>query len=171
MLLYFLDIHGLYHIKDLASINNYCMIFSYVFLSLFLIYSMPDRIGKKYFLLLVFFFLTFILESNFSNNPTIHNSTAFSINYFVLLFLCVTYFYKIFNNPSDLNLMREPVFWIVIGVLSNCMICLPMNIFLVFFKNIPKTMILKNILNSIFPFGYTLMYLCFVKSFLCSKNQ
>ena len=153
------------------SINNYSLLFNYIFLSVFIIYSMPGYKLAKLIWGLFFVFFVLILNSLFSNISSIPSYTAFAINHFALIIFSIIFLVKLFFNLPETNVIDFPIFWIVIGVLSCSVINFPLFSLLDLLSKLKENNVNTWWLTNLRPLGYSIMYFMFSIAFKISKNE
>ena len=167
----FLMSHSFYRISFADKLNNYSLVFGYSFLSVFLIKIMPDKKGQ-FLLWIIFFILLFVIIVDiFSNNSYSPIHSAFAFNHFGLIILSLVYLYKTFNNISDINILHLPGFWIVMGVFFCSTVSFPIYSLLDYF--LKDSFLFKHsfLLSYVPTFSYSVMYLLFIKGFICAMQQ
>jgi hypothetical protein len=53
----------------------------------------------------------------FIQGPTVFHTYTYALACMVMITLGITYFYRTFLNTEKLNLLREPAFWISVGII------------------------------------------------------
>jgi hypothetical protein len=119
-----------------------------------------------YMVHLLFFLPKIFLHKNVV--PQFVVQTSFIIQASFLLIFCVVYYYYLFKEKPELNLLLEPSFWIVSG-LTFCMI-----------STLPLTFILNNVMKNNYTWGinlyaiiyifYILLFLMIIRGLLCKKD-
>lgn len=169
---FFLKFNGYSELLYLYEINNYTLLFNFSFLSLFIIFNMPNNKGR-YFLITQFVILfSFLLYNIFIRevDKSVQNSQAFAINSFGLLILSIIYFYKLFKGSSEIKITSDPIFWVVIGVFSFSIMSSPVFIVTGFFYEIDpvnKILILIGLLPTL---GFVSLHIFLIKAILCTKK-
>lgn len=99
----------LYNITVPIEYLFYCFIFSRY---------LTSKISRKIIPISVVSFLIATLLSyvQYGNNAIFHSETLFLGNFIVVLLSCM-YFYELFLKLEHINLLQEPIFWIVSGLL------------------------------------------------------
>jgi hypothetical protein len=169
---FFLMFNGLSKILHLHEINNYSLLFGFLFLSLFMIFNMPNKKGRG-LLIALFMFLFSLLIFNIlikEADKSIQNYQAFAINCFGLLVFSIIYFFKLFKVIPEIRITSDPNFWVIIGVFSCSIMSSPIFIVTGFFYKIdPENRIL--ILIGLLPsLGFTTLHLFLIKAILCTKK-
>lgn len=152
------------------SINNFSLVFNYLFLSIFIISSMPGNKSKRLIWGLFFVFFTFIINSLFSNISSIPSYNAFAINHFALIIFSTIFLIKLFFNLPQTNVVQYPLFWLVIGILSCSVINFPLFYLLDVLTKSNENNDSTWWLTNIRPLGYSVMYFMFSVAFKISNK-
>jgi hypothetical protein len=152
------------------SINNYSLIFNYLFLSVFIISSMPGYKSNRLLWILFFVFLAFVINSLFSNIPSIPSYNAFAINHFALIVFSMIFLIKLFFNLPETNVVEYPLFWVVVGVLSCSVINFPLFYLLDVLTKLNENSDNTWWLTNLRPLGYSIMYFMFSIAFKISNK-
>ena len=133
-----------------------------------LIYSIHRKIAK--FLLVLFLCTSGAL---LSKDIIIYNNLQFSteailweFQAIVLLIPCVIYFVEIFRS-TNINLIKEPSFWIITGLSFFMLSTLPVSFL---FYYIVDNHELTYVLSSIFNLFYILLFIMITRGHLCKKE-
>ena len=120
------------------------------------------------FIILTIIFYVKIFDFEFSRNQII--SLSYKINvieFFLLFFPCLIFFYELFTIESKQKLTKSPSFWIITGLFFYCTISLP-------FLLIGDQLAVNN--RELFYFMFAVHYasliflfFSFTKAFLCKK--
>jgi hypothetical protein len=132
---------------------------------------MPGYKSAKLIWGLFFVFFALILNSLFSNVPSIPSYNAFAINHFALIIFSIIFLVKLFFNLPETNVIDFPIFWIVIGVLSCSVINFPLFYLLDLLSKLKENNVNTWWLTNIRPLGYSIMYFMFSIAFKISKNE
>ena len=149
-----------------AAFEKGVVIFEFVFWTYFFINTSLKRVKKTILsIFILFIFLLLLINSQESKAYV-----ALGISNIAKLIFCLLYFYQLFTSPPNLNIKREPVFWIVCGLFFNSAITVPIYLSIGFlFKNNYKSVI--GILFPLTNITIIIMHLLFIKGFLCIKQQ
>lgn len=154
-------------LKIAFALNKCSFVFHYSFLSIFIYRALNHERLKKVVLYLFFIFLSVILylfiRTIFQNDSFLINSTT---NFFLVLF-CLFYYYDLFRETPVPNLFKEPSFWIVSGLF----LCLTATVPLYVIRGLVNTddvLELNLIIGAITSFFYSIMYIFFIKAYVCS---
>ena len=153
----------------MSQIRNYSVLFHFTFLSVF-IYSILPRKNNFKLLLLLFFSIVFItVFCLVTGESTKANSVAFSIGNLGLVICCIIYFFGIFNNSPNQNLLKEPSFWIVSGIFLCMSAAIPVLSLYEYLRNENYvSQENKRNLTTIIYFAYGSLHLFLIKAYLCS---
>lgn len=154
--------------KPNAWLYNFSIPVEYLFFT-FIFYSFYkshfDRNLAKGFLLL---FTVYVIISLGIRGISIFNGTVLIIGSFAMILFSLLYFVELYNRPGIIDLRREPVFWIAIGVLLfNAGEFSYDLLSKFFFKQID---ISAAIFRSINKYLDLLLYLCISISFLWKRD-
>ncbi len=147
-------------------IDNYSILFHFGFLSLFLFQKIIKGNILKHYKAIIAGFLIIILISLvcFDSNPV--NNIAYSISNTGLLVICGIYFMQLTKQKADGRLAREPFFWIASGIFFGMALSIPILITcMYFYRNLPYSTYITIV--ALAPFSYFIMYLFFIKAYLC----
>jgi hypothetical protein len=142
-------------------VNTISIFFHYFFLGRF-IYIVCDKVKPVKMTAIVFFIITtFFIVYDF-----IHLSfIALSVSNASLLVLCLFYFYGLFISKPKLKLTKEPSFWICSGIFFGSGFIIPSTILMKHFAFYFSD--LKYFLAMFSCLGFAMMYIFFIKAFLC----
>ena len=121
------------------------------------------------FITLTVFFFVKIFDPNFSQNQIC--AFSFKINvleFFLLLFPCLIFFYNLFSKEASQTLRKSPSFWIITGIFFYCITSLP---FLLVGDNLAFNN--RELYDLMFAIHYTslaLLFLALAKAFQCKKS-
>ncbi len=152
-------------INNVLVFNLYAPI-HFLFLTYFFSQVIPNKkiqilIGR-YGILLPLLCLSNVL---FIQGPHVFNTYTFLLGSLEMILLGITYFYQLFNSVTSVNLLKEPPFWISIGIIffSTCSVTLIGSAN--YIALLPK-LILSN-MNQILLLVDAFFYLMFIIAFLC----
>jgi hypothetical protein len=156
-----LNAYGILSYSFAHYVNAVSIFFHYVFLSRF-IYIVCNR-NKRIKIIAIFFFMitTFFIVYDFFNFSYI----AISISNASLLLMCLFYFYLLFTSPVKSKPSKEPSFWICCGIFLGSAFIIPSSAFLRYLGSYSSSV--GYILVIVACFGFAIMYLFFMKAFLC----
>lgn len=146
---------------------NLSIIFHYTFLSLFVLRVIPSSANNIIYKIVFYIFLSLILIVLVINDYSKNNFDAYSIANFGLLIFCLFYYFNIFNNIPDLNLLNDASFWIITGVFFAMSVHLPSFFFMSYLYD-KIFMDSYRPLMSIPRICYGIMHLFFIKAYLCA---
>ena len=167
----FIDINitkRLYAIKNIVI--NTSILFHYIFLSLFIIKLIVNKSNQKILRIAFIILLVLLIVSLYNDFFKRASIIAYIIANFGLIIFCLIYYYRLFNDLPNMNLIKEPSFWIITGVFFTMSIHIPI---------LASMSVLKNkisssnyyLLSSVTTFCYSIMYLFFCKAILCIIPQ
>jgi len=148
------------------TLYNFFTSFEFLFYMLLLRNVIHNLKAKKvifhtawlYILLLLINFLFILKISAFS-------ATTYALGCLVITGICIYYFYELFQSTRSLNLLRQPIFWICVGLLF--FYCCSFPIFGLYnFLNKAPRIIQKN-LQTILVLLNVFLYSSFTIAFLC----
>lgn len=149
-----------------ASISIFVLVeFLLIYKVMFKVISIPifrKMLQAIYFCFLAYLICMWAVTDIFLNTP----AKVFLVQSLCMLIPIFFYFLQLFKLPPDFNLTNKPEFWIALGCLFYFSSTIPL--FLV--KSLIST---SNhyLLNSINFIGYSILYSCISRAFLCKKVQ
>lgn len=159
------------HELALAS-NSIGLIFHYLFLGLYLIsqFEKKPNITNGFTIVFLAGIPLLIKILPVKAYGTFPNPGIFATANSILVILCLKFFIDLFQSAPNRILMKDPSFWIVIGIFICLSITIP--IFLLhklLIDNLSPSVF--QIINAIIGIAYSLMHLFFIKGFLCSLQM
>lgn len=148
-------------------INNLSLLFHFLFFSTFIFYQLRSKINQKIVLVLIAISLLGIFYLLITENTSTFNYHAFAISSLSLVAISVFYYIELFTYPPVLNLLKEPVFWLVTGVFVSMGLNLPYNA-TKNFKIISTTSYLSSLFIIIGHFGYSVLHIFLIKTYICA---
>ncbi len=141
--------------------------FHYIFLSRFIFLVIgtffKDKV-LKYIFIIISFIVIVLLIFDFKGQ-TYYSATAVNIG---LLIYCLFYFSSLFRENPILDLLNDPSFLIISGIFFGSCVGIPIYLFGIYLKNsIPQDIFHTIII--IGPISSAIMYIFFIKAFLCIK--
>jgi hypothetical protein len=109
-----------------------------------------------------------IISINYISNKFHHYTLA--IFYFSEFIFCLTYLNRLFSKPPQRLLIKDPVFWIVTGLLLKCAVAIPTHLaseIMFVGKNSRFYFLIFPISN----IAAIVMYLQFIYAFKCLKDE
>lgn len=115
---------------------------------------------------IIFFFIllsvtNLIISLKFEN----FQSITYAMGSLLVVIYCVFYFYELFNLPEFVDLLREPSFWIVSGLLFYYTCTYPVTGMINHLNRIPR--LSYSTLEFLFTWTNVLLYLIFTIAFIC----
>jgi hypothetical protein len=170
----------------LVSVNSICWIF-------FSIYSINSTINIQtcLFFIDLFFWFGFFIQILSNKKDRAQLTIMFSITLFFALYLlffstvgsnnlhivaltaicktvfCIFFFYKLFKNLFYQNILKEPAFWIVTGLIFYSTLSLPFYGLNSYLKFQFSTLVSSN-LHTVSNILIIIMHLFFIKAYLCT---
>jgi hypothetical protein len=130
--------------------------------------SVSNKLNSPFYK--VFFWLTIISISYFTFLSAFDNNFYFRpITRVSLLIVSIPYYVNLAKSNGSQALLMSFSFWIVMGYTIGMMGMLPCDVFLLFFK--VKGFAARQFLNAIVQIPYIIMFLFFIKGFLCIKKR
>lgn len=147
--------------------NRYSLIYQQVFLSVFMISELQDKVLIKVSKVLFLLFLIGLCTSIIVSNLFVYIEVV--ISYFGLFLISSLYFVdKIINIPEE-KLSNIPSFWIVIGVFLNMVISIPSMLVHWYVESFLPD--ITWVLFVIATISAVAMYVFFIKGIICAKKQ
>lgn len=152
-------------INNVIIYNIYALI-QFFFLAYFFSRVIPNKTLQKLIWRISFIIpLLCILNLFFLQGPYVFNSYTFLLGSVEMILLGIIYFYQLFKSSANVILLKEPPFWISIGIIFfyTCSVTLVGSSN--YIALLPK-MILSN-MNQILLLVGSFFYLMFIIAFLC----
>jgi len=159
----------LYSIETCFFIQSTLFLLDLLFWTLFFLKLLKDarnhRIIKILFILTLSF-AVYVLYYNSTNKSNLHVLALLNI---CKTIFCILFYHNLFKNISDQNILLEPSFWIVNGLIFYSCLSIPFyglsNYILLQFS-----LLIANNIFSISNMLIIIMYIFFVKAFLCKTH-
>ena len=167
-----LQIHIIGNINFANFINNVTIFFHYSFLSFFIIKVIGNPILKCY--LGIIFGLFFLAMLIFQINTDIFKirNVAFSIANCGLVLFSLVYYLQLFKGEPNINLLKEPSFWIISGIFISNSLLIPSNAASdYFFLDLKVSNGILVVLNFIRIIPIYIFHLFLIKGHLCATTQ
>jgi len=159
----------LYPINLYFTIQNYLFLvdlfFWYCFFSVILNDKKDDNKIKILFII-TFFVALYLL---FFNNVDKRNLHIGALSAICKTVFCIFFFYKLFKNLYYQNILKEPLFWIVTGLIFNSSLSLPFYGLNSYIKSQFPSLVSSNIF-SVSNMLIIIMHLFFMKAYLCTTQ-
>ncbi|MEQ1586222.1 MAG: hypothetical protein ABL895_10110 [Cyclobacteriaceae bacterium] len=147
------DLIGLILFK--LSLNTYIIVNFFLLIQFMICYQLlteEKNQSASVRIIPIGFLLIFVVNYFFIQSPGVFNSYSNSIACLILMFFSVRYFYTLLRDLPEVHIMRIPLFWIAVGVLtyySGNLLLFIVNNYLTIGNNgsHPVMWILHNILN------------------------
>ncbi len=131
---------------------------------------------KKLFHIKLFFIAAiilsvFIIYRNYSTNYT-HNFKHVNVFFnFPLIILSIKYYRSLLKQEPLQNLTHLPIFWVATGTFLYSCTSIPVYSLVNFIQPTDENKILINDLYHISNISLILLYVCFIKAYLCLKHH
>ncbi len=157
--------------KNVSGIlHGFLLLFHFIFLSLFIYRTLPNKNISGYIKFLFFLFLSIIIFCLFTIDITIPKSTGYAFSNLALVLFCCVYYSQLIEETPTINLLKEPSFWIISGIFVCMCATIPLNVIRGYlFNNMPYELYFS--MGTLGSFAYGVMHLFFIKAYLCSINQ
>lgn len=157
----------LYTIEKNFLIQSILQLCDLLFWALFFLKILKDK--KDYRKIQILFTSTLLIAIylicfNRTNNPNLH---IHALSNMCKTIFCVFFYNNLFKNLSNQNILSEPSFWIVTGLIFYSCLSLPFYALNSYIKLQFSPLIFSNIF-SISNMLIIIMYLFFIKAFLCT---
>lgn len=152
------------------SIQTILLLLDLVFWSLFFLDLLDDLKSRKIirlFFIVTFTLSIFILYNNHLNQPNLHVTAV--LNTCKSIF-CIFYFHTLFKKITKINILKDPSFWVVGGLIFYSTLSLPFYGLNSYIKYQIPPLISINIL-AVSNILIIVMYLFFIKAYLCKTSQ
>lgn len=157
----------LYNIKLFYFIQSVLTISTFIFWTLFFYKLIKDNFLKRIIHILfisTFSFLFYLIYFNTINKANLQILALINI---CLTIYCVLFYHYLFKNITFQNILLEPTFWIVAGLIFYSSISLPFYALNNYIKQEFPLVISANIF-SISNMLIIIMHLFFIKAYLCT---
>jgi hypothetical protein len=151
----------------IRSINNLWLMNIYSVIELSYFTYILYHILKKTFVLklMVLIVVACLLDILFIHGLKTFHTYSYTLSVLIIVYLCIYYYYATFKEAQVDNLLREPPFWVVTGLLIFYAISLSVAGVLNYIAELPQEMVLfsRNILlgvNGIFYFILIIAFVC-----------
>jgi hypothetical protein len=161
------------HFKKAGQNNlilfNLFTVFEFMFYTYFFLVVIPGVTIKK-ITRIIFWLLPVICFANifFIQGPDVFHTYTYVVGCLVMVALGITYFYRIFMIPERMNLLREPAFWISVGIIFFFVASVSILGVFNYISTLPRNLI--RLLQAIFLWVNAFFYVLFIFAFLCRKN-
>ena len=150
-------------------IQNILFLLDSFFWAFFFLKVLKDEKSQKN--LKILFGITFTISAYllYSNNITQVSTQVLAVINICKTIFCILYYRNLFKMISSQNLLRDPIFWIVTGVLLYSCISLPIYCLNNYIRLQFPLLIARNIF-SISNMFIIIMNIFFIKAFLCTTS-
>jgi hypothetical protein len=122
-------------------------------------------IQKKIKLILFFFPVLSLVDIFFIQGPGVFNTYTYSLGALLIVIMGVIYFFQLFNTNQNTNLLREPAFWIITGLLFSFATSLSLLGVINYVSTLSKNTI--SLLFKLLSFVNTILYILYIIAFIC----
>ncbi len=156
-----------YNLKICFTIQNILFLLDLFFWGIFFLKILRDKKSQR--IIKVLFAITFSIAAYilYSNSITKVSLQALAVIDICKTIFCILFYHNLFKIISSQNLFKNPIFWIVTGVIFYSCLSLPFY----GLNNYIKLQFAPFIANNIFSISNMLiiiMYLFFTKAFFCT---
>lgn len=166
----FFGVYLVYYSSQIRfSIQTVLLLLDLIFWCLFFIDLLDDMKSRKIIRLIfacTFSLSIFILYNNHLNQPNLHVTAVLNTCKSVF---CILYFQNLFRKITKTNILKEPSFWVVSGLIFYSTLSLPfygLNSYIKYQFPLLKSINILAISNILI----IVMYLFFIKAYLCRTN-
>lgn len=152
------------------TINNYSLIFNFLFLSIILIRLSPSKKSKSYLWVILLLFSSLMLYQIFVNSIEEPVYSAFAVNHFGLIFFSLIFLIKLFLFLPETNIAIFPMFWVVLGILFCSVINFPLFYLLNYLTNTNHNSSETFWVTNLRPIGYSIFYFMLTIAFNLSSK-
>jgi hypothetical protein len=148
------------------TIYNFFTSFEFLFYTYVLREIIQNKRMKKIiFNSLLFYLLVIVLNSLFIQKIGSYNSITYALGCLLIVFICIYYFYELFQFSHSITLVRQPAFWLCSGLLFFYCCSFPIYGLVNFLKSWP--VIIQKNFNVIILLLNVFLYSSFTIAFLC----
>jgi hypothetical protein len=169
-----IEINGQYlsnHHRSNAELYNFFGVFEFTFYFWVLRHFIRNSFAKKIIFHLVWIYpLLSLIIIIFFQGINIFNTITFSLGSLFIAVITIYYFFELFQLSGSIPLLREPSFWICLGLLIYYSCSFPMFALVTRLGNNTPGFILNN-LAIILDLTNILLYSSFTIAFLCSLRM
>ena len=154
------------HGRNNTLTYNVFMIFEFSYLIIFLIKTLrPYFSTRPLYVVLIVFCILSLLNFLFLQGFYMWNTYTYLFGILFIIVLGLMYFYALFQYTTSMNLLQNPTFWIVTGLLFYYICALPSFGLLNFFiktasKYLSTLLYVTDFMNYLLYTVYTIAFLC-----------
>jgi hypothetical protein len=154
--------------NNLLLFNLYTIIEFCFYLWFFKTVITGTRMQKLIRLLLYSLPIICFINIFFIQGPAVFHTYTYSLSCLIMVGLGITYFYRLFEQTGKVNILREPSFWISIGIIFFFTSSVSVIGVINYISTLPKATSL--LLQKIFLMVNAFFYLLLIIAFLCKIN-
>ena len=149
------------------SIHLFILIeISIIYIFFYKIDILNNQIKRGLLVIYILYMSLYFLRMIFSNELLIHAKYTYYIQAIIILTPCFIYIYQLFLQPPTLNLLEEPTFWLIAGLIVYNTLTLPLYFMLGYFTNNP----MSDLIDFININGYSLIFFFLLKGYRCNPK-
>lgn len=154
----------------IRSINNLWLVNIYSIIELSYFTYTLYLILRKTFVLRLMYFITGIclIDIFFVHGLKIFHADSYALSVLIIVYICIYYYYNTFKEAQVDNLLKEPSFWMVTGLLVFYATSLSVAGIFNYIAELPKEMILLT--RSIILSVNSIFYIILIIAFICQIN-
>jgi len=151
----------------IRSINNLWLVNIYSVIELSYFTFTLYRILRKTFVLRLVFLIacTCLIDIFFVHGLKTFHTYSYALSVLIIVYVCIYYYYYTFKEAQVDNLLKEPSFWIVTGLLVFYATSLSVAGVFNYIAELPKEMI--GLTRSIILFVNGIFYIILIIAFVC----
>jgi len=152
-------------------IYNLFTLFELFMFSWFLFGIIRSSLIKRILIALVIIFtISFICYCVWVDLGKYLNTLAVVVESIIIVIPCLTYFRELFTRNRPIDLLREPSFWMVTGIIFYLATITPVNFAGAYLSHRGYSQVALN-LYSINNFAFVITNLLFIKGFTCRRKK
>ncbi len=148
------------------SMNNLWFVNIYSVIELcYFTFTLYLIINKTFILRLVYVIASVcLIDILFIHGLKTFHTYSYALSVLIIVYLCIYYYYLTFKEAQVVNLLKEPSFWVVTGLLVFYATSLSVTGIFNYIAELPKEMILlaRNILLSVNGVFYFILIIAFI---------
>jgi hypothetical protein len=152
------------------SIQSFLLLSDLRFWALFFLKLLPDKKSKRIIGILFTISLLFSLLILYYNNTDKSNLQILVVLNICKTIFCIRFYHTLFKNLTSQNILLEPAFWIINGLIFYSCLSLPFYGLNDYIKQQFSSLISNNIF-SISNMLIIIMFFFFIKAYLCKTPQ
>jgi hypothetical protein len=154
------------HGNNLFYYNPYTIfVCCYYFLTIYWIIR-SKKVKKIILFILILYPVIAAINILFIQKVNSFHTVTYSLGGLIIVALCIYYFFELFQKTTNVNLLRQPSFWICCGLLFYYSCSFPLYGFNNLLASSASRAVMKNLMF-VFQILDVLLYLSFTIAFLC----